>query len=230
MVLRILISEEKSLLDWKWIRISMVIQNSKYVLLMVIAAANFLQCQGQEKPTRVGERSLTWSEFISVEGRFRVLMPDKPKLEVLTYELGKSRLVHNTFTVERGAFIWLVDYADLSSEIDSTDPAAFFNEARDQLVRELNGTLQQQKSLTLGRHSGLDIKLRISGGEARVRLYLVNNRLYQLLVTRLDLLSKSQESMEKFLNSFKIINEQTPHTAIRHRDSWFFDSFCQLHH
>jgi hypothetical protein len=133
----------------------------------------------------------------------------------MTYESGKSRLVHNTFTVEKGAFIWLVDYADLPTNTNLANPAAFFNEAREQLLSETGGTLQHQKPLTLDGHPGLEIILHVSGGEVRVRLYLVSNRLYQLAVTRLDLLSNSQKSMEKFLDSFKIINDPTPRTAMR---------------
>lgn len=156
----------------------------KYLLLVAIVASNVVQAYGQEKPIIPGQQPLTWTEFKSEEGRFRMLMPDKPKHEVLTYESGKTRLVHNTFTLEQGAFIWMVDYADLPAEIAFAKPAEFFNETRDELVRELAGTLQQQKFLTLGGYPGFDMTLRIFGGLARIQLYLVHNRLYQLLVTR----------------------------------------------
>lgn len=191
----------------------MSLRPSKFLLLAVVAFS-ISQSYGQEK-VGPNEAPLTWVQFVSEEGRFRVQMPDKPKFEVSTYESGKSRLVHNVFTVEKGAFIWLVDYADLPREIDTSDPVAFLNKASEEFVSQVNGTVQQRKSLTLEGHPGLDVTMRIYGGSARVRLYLANKRLYQLLVTRLELISKSDEPILKFLDSFKITNEETPHTMWR---------------
>jgi hypothetical protein len=186
--------------------ICVLTSRSKYFLVIAIGAANILPCFGQDKPRELTEWSATWTPFVSEGGRFRVQLPEKPKLEILTYESGKSRVTHNIFTVEKGPYIWVVDYADLPAEIDISNPVKFFNESRDELLQEVNGTLQKQKPIDLQGHVGLDMSLQIRGGEARVRLFLVNHRLYQLLVTRLDLLSKSTEPLDKFLDSFKIID------------------------
>jgi hypothetical protein len=174
------------------------------LLLMIIGSSCMAQTAQPKKDTPF-EQSLVWTQFKSEEGRFSVQFPGQPKFERLTYTTGKSSLVHNTFSIELGAFVWLVDYADLPMKtFDARDADVIFNQARDQLLRDFNASLRHQKSLTLEKHLGSEVVLDIAGGQAWIRLYLVQNRLFQLLVTRLDLLSNEQEPSEKFLNSFKL--------------------------
>jgi hypothetical protein len=191
----------------------MTLVKPRQILILLISLSVLFLCRqrvsAQGKLEMPLEESLTWIEFRSEEGRFRVKMPDRPKREVLTLETQTSRVAHTTFTVEKGPFIWLVDYADFPlASVDQRNSSAFLNQARDELLRESAATLRHEKSLNFKGYPGLEITLDIAGGEACVRFYLVKNRLYQLAVTRLNILSTSNAPMRKFLESFELIEDE----------------------
>ena len=172
-------------------------------------------CKAQDRLGPDAEPALSWTEFRSEEGRFSVQFPGKPEFESLTLTTKQGRVVANTVKVDTAAFTWLVTYLDLPQNADLSNPERVFNEARDQLLRATKATLQHQNSLTLDTYAGSEIILRFSGGQARVRYFLVRTRLYEVAVTRLDLLSLSQESIERFLRSFRLINGEQLEKAAR---------------
>jgi len=158
-----------------------------------------------------------WSEFTSEEGRFKLLLPAKPNTQTLTMETGKGRIVHHGFVAIKGGFVCMVGFADLPKEFaDSNNAKLLFDEARNEFLKEIQGKLASESAISLEGHPGREMKIHIYGGEAWARYYLIEGRFYQLAITRIDALSKSDDAVVKFFNSFKLIPNSKPIAGIRY--------------
>lgn len=171
--------------------------------------------------------SPNWTEFVSKEGRFSILLPAKPITQTLTFETGQGRVVHYGFTAGAIGTLCTLDYADLPKTVGRGKEEAIFDEVRDAFLKEAEGKLANEKTIALEGHPGREITIHIRGGEMKARLYLVNERLYQLVITQFIGVGKSSEVFDKFFNSFKIIGESGPTIAAR-GTSWAHDVDTQL--
>ena len=161
-----------------------------------------------------------WSEFTSEEGRFSLLMPQKPISTASTVETSQGRFDTKAFIARHGtvdSLVCMAGYTDISSKIlVANDVDGFFDGFRDQFIKETGGKLVSEKSSTLYGHSGREIKMQLFRGELRVRLFVVGNRLYQLVVIKSDKVEASDEEMfNKFFDSFKLLTVLKPVAAKR---------------
>lgn len=150
-----------------------------------------------------------WSEFVSEEGRFKMLMPSKPLVQTLTLESGQGKIVYHSFVAKNGGIVGLVNYADLPNASDPALSKEIFDEVRDQFLKQLEGKLQGEKTISLDGHRGREIKFNMYGGEGTIRVYLVNERLYQVAITIFTMPGKSEagkynDDVKRFLDSFQI--------------------------
>lgn len=171
----------------------------------------------QRRDNSLSSAEPTWTEFVSNEGRFSVLLPAKPTAHTLTFETGQGRVVHNGFVANAGGIICLLDYADLPKM--ATLPGsekAIFDQARDALLKEVQVSLANEKTIALEGYPGREMSAHLLGSEIKARFYLVNGRLYQLVITQFSLFrDKPVDSTDKFFGSFKIIAESRPVAAAR---------------
>jgi outer membrane lipoprotein-sorting protein len=163
------------------------------------------------------QETLTWTEFVSNEGRFSVLLPAKPTTHTLTFETGQGQVVHHGFIASGGGIMCVLDYADLPKT--ATLPGsekAIFDQARDSLLKEAQVSLASETTIALEGHPGREMSAHLLGSEIKARFYLVNGRLYQLVITQFRLsLDKPVDSIDKFFGSFKIIAESRPIAVAR---------------
>lgn len=152
----------------------------------------------------------TWSEFVSEEGRFKVLLPSAPTKQTITMDTPKGRVVNNGFIASKGGFICIVNYADLPAAVtDPEDIKAIFDGGRDEFLKALEGKLISEKNISLESYMGREFQIGMrSDTEAKARFYMVGSRFFQLAIMNANLRGKSNgNEAEKFLNSFKIIAE-----------------------
>jgi outer membrane lipoprotein-sorting protein len=155
--------------------------------------------------------SPTWTEFHSVEGRFKVLLPDKPVTQTLTLEIPQGRIVHYGFTATKTFVTCVIDYADLpKTMIDPGRAKLVFDEARDELLKATQGKLVGETIISVEGHAGREVTMSFPGGAANARFFMVNERLYQLLIMRLTVLDESTEDVMKFFSSFKLVADTKP--------------------
>ena len=157
-----------------------------------------------------------WSEFKSDEGRFSVSMPDKPLSQKATMETPQGSLVQHVFTAAHGPLVCMVAYTDFPKQVlVANDADGLFDTLRDQFIKQAEGKLASESSMSMDGHPGRDIKAHMFGGELRLRMFLVGDRLYLLSLMKVDKAFESEETANKFLTSFKLIQTTKPIAALR---------------
>lgn len=160
---------------------------------------------------------VAWSDFRSEEGKFSVLMPQKPVSQAATVETPQGRFEQHFFMASHSPFIFMVGYMDLPKQsLAANDVDGFFDGVRDQFVKEAEGKLASESSLSMEGHPGREIKVTLFRGELRLRLLLVGERLYQLALTNFEKVSEAdkEEAVKKFFTSFKLTPAAKPIAAL----------------
>jgi len=153
----------------------------------------------------------TWSEFSSADGAFSVLMPGTPTEQTQTQDTDLGPIDVHMFTIEQGEVAYLVGYNVFpAAVIEAATPAAILDGARDGQVETVKGTLLSEKEITLGAYPGRDLEIQVEGSDGasslRSRLFMVGDRLYQLVVAGPKGQSTSPNTI-KFLDSFKLVED-----------------------
>lgn len=83
-----------------------------------------------------------WSEFRSDEGRFTVLMPEKPISQASTVETAQGRFETHSFVASHHPLICMVVYSDIPKQlVVANNVDGFFDGVRDQFIKEVGGKL-----------------------------------------------------------------------------------------
>ncbi len=150
-----------------------------------------------------------WRSFQDPAGKFTVLMPGQPQQRRQQQQTRLGTLEIYTFAVEQpGLSAHLVTYTDFPPRfIQSADPNDLLDNGRDEVIRRVQGQLLSEERITLGGSPGRELKLR-APGELIIhsRIYLVNQRLYQLIVVTPE--SKAPNlsgSIRGFFQSFRLL-------------------------
>ena len=146
-----------------------------------------------------------WKEFASQKGRFKVLMPGTPKQEQAETESDFGKGVLHMNTAQAGKTMYGANYCDFPAKIKKVPLKQVLDSSRDGAVANLEGNLASEKDMKLGKHPGREIRIGVAGGKRlfRARVYLVEQRLYQVVVFGTKKAATSKEA-DKFLDSFKL--------------------------
>lgn len=154
-----------------------------------------------------------WKPFSSSEGGFTVLMPGIPTEENNNVTTKFGSLTVHTFYVRRNdEALYAVAYSDLPDNIseNSSDIEQLLAEAPSGFSEGAGGRLVNQQPISLGNFPGREFRLELSEGAiARGRIYLVNKRLYQVVVGTNNERNLTK-SIQGFLNSFQLLKESSP--------------------
>ena len=146
-----------------------------------------------------------WKEFTSKDGRFKVLMLGTPKQYKLDTEsdFGKGVLHMNTVMV--GKTMYGANFCDFPAEIKKAPLKQVLDSSRDGTVANLEGKLASERDIKLGAYAGREIQIEVAGGKQlfRVRVYLVDQRLHQVVVFGTKEAATGKDA-DKFLDSFKL--------------------------
>ncbi|MBN1811315.1 MAG: hypothetical protein JXA14_05735 [Anaerolineae bacterium] len=172
------------------------------VTAAILGIALFLQ---REQLT--GEAS--WKEFTSEEGRFSILLPRTPRQTTETVDTPVGEIDERSFTVIHGSITYIVSYSDYPQNVLSAgDPQAILDSFSDSAVTSIEGKLLSERSISLDGYLGRELKIKIADDSdtaiAQIRIYLVGNRLYYIYTLAPEERASSP-SVDKFLNSFKLV-------------------------
>lgn len=150
-----------------------------------------------------GGGAAEWKEINSQEGRFTVRMPGSVKEEKLQQEktpVGPLTLI--VHVSESGKDTYRVEYTDLPPKVpfelaDFVQPIA----------ARYDGKVTEEKEHEFAGHKGraFEIEAQKPKGYVTGRVYVVQNRLYQLLAIGPNARASSAE-VKKFFDSFKLID------------------------
>lgn len=156
-----------------------------------------------------------WQEFTSPQGNFTVSMPGKPTEEITEANAENGITESGSFLLELegdilGYGVFYKHLPNAPSVASTEQTKEFFDGFRDDFVQNgvLDGTLVEESDVMLGEYAGRQLEVSGSEGYIKLRVYLVEERLYLLLAA-----SETQEKFppagDRFFNSFKLLANRT---------------------
>lgn len=146
-----------------------------------------------------------WYELSSAEGRFRILMPGTPTRRNRTMPSPVGDVQDTAFLLDTADRSMMVTYADFDAPHQKNASIEdIINQARDEMVRRLRGTLRADTAITLQGHSGKEVLIDIPRqGTGYFRWYAVKRRLYVLVMMGITA-TPSQADVTRFFDSFQL--------------------------
>jgi hypothetical protein len=150
---------------------------------------------------------LEGSDYTSSEGRFSVRMPVTPLTltKSMPTPLGDIDIHMFMAVREDKGDNFMVAYADMPRGlVEQGSAEEILKGAANSAVGGLKGKILDSKTIQLGQYTGLEFDAEVLNGAATIRgrLYLVNNRLYQVYV--ISTRAKDATEVDQFLDSFKV--------------------------
>lgn len=158
-----------------------------------------------------GRAKVNWQSFKSDTGNFVVKMPATPKEGSRGIPSGQTMFYYTAEVGDEGSA--MVSYIDFPPEAIQRMPASKLLDAAATGATSKSGTLiKSRKDILLqGRYQGIELELlppaNVGTGTemAHCRVYLVNSRLYTIVVTGKDK-SPVMSDSQMFLDSFQLTN------------------------
>jgi hypothetical protein len=158
--------------------------------------------------------ALTWKEFKTYEGKFRVLTPTGEMTEkVKNIKTGLGEVAYHTF-INRpeeknpDCVFYVVNYCDYPKgtfPVDSTDLInEFLDETVNESVKAVGGVLTYQSDIQILTNKGKIWRVQYNGDRALIKskCFLVGDRFY-LVQTMMKKEKSMNPSADKFLDSFQ---------------------------
>jgi hypothetical protein len=146
-----------------------------------------------------------WVTYNSAEGRYSISMPGQPTLSSVDIpnKKGEKVMEHLAMSLDGDGILYIMHFDHPAGKIYS------FDDARDRMLRGVQGTLLGEDSITLGSWPGRELRLltKKSGQEliVRLRMYDAGTRIYMLECgfPRAKDDRPFDEKCAKFFDSFK---------------------------
>ena len=149
-----------------------------------------------------------WEKFSSPEGKFNILTPSKPKLDVKDVESAQGTLKLYFYGASGTAGFFAASYGDYTLEAKTADEkATVLDGVRNGINKGINGKLVSERKISLygypGREIVIDAKLQDTDVIFKWRIFLMGKRLYQIGVGT-DVRNSGSPDVDKFLLSFDL--------------------------
>ncbi|MBT3362408.1 MAG: hypothetical protein HN929_09605 [Chloroflexi bacterium] len=156
--------------------------------------------------TMTGCGAAAWEEYTSTDGSFSVQMPGTPVEETDSLDTVVGNIDIYAFSVENSDAAYAVVYSDYpQSMIDQSNVQDMLDDACSGAVEGAQGSMNSQTSITYSSYPGREINLTTSNDTIITqRMYVVGNRLYQLLIET-EAGDASSSNVAKFLDSFELV-------------------------
>ncbi len=198
-----------------------LVQNGLLLISLIICSTG-VQAQGfkveSNKPTSLSDSSSSQS-FTSLDGRFVISLPE----EVDAYQ--PISLKTPTGTATGQGYSWrtaegqfTVMYLDMPDPLNNPNAAnLLLDQVCEQALTQVTaakGKLIKENSITLSAHPGRELKVELPNGLMTVRVYLVSNRLYQLMLAQAPNQPQGAIAL-KALDSFKLLTPADAEAALK---------------
>lgn len=142
-------------------------------------------------------------EYRNSEGQYRVVFPGTPQQD----EQKLDKTMHRIATVQQRQGMYAVLYADAAVPPESeAEMRNRLDQARERLLAKDKLDLAKESPVELDKkYPGREINAVVPGkGKSRTRIYLVNQRVYQVTAAGTDKFMDSPETSQ-FFDSFQLI-------------------------
>lgn len=148
-------------------------------------------------------------ELAPKDGGFSIDMPGKATETTQSVNMPAGKIEFKLYSFSAKDNTYLVSYNDYPADAlkgQSTDKQ--LDAVRDGAVTHLKGKLAKEEKIMLGPNPGREVLIVApeDGGFVRMRMYVVKNRLYQVILTETnnDKSFVTGPDADKFFNSFKL--------------------------
>jgi hypothetical protein len=142
-----------------------------------------------------------WISYSSAAGRFGVLLPAEPRVTEQGLNIGARKLVNNVFLALTQFAVFVVSYADFPP--NTSKSKSLLDNMRRGVIDGIKGTLISSSNISHKGYPGREFRASSESGLYTSRIFLVNARLYQLVVVAVPG-KVSSEDVQRFLNSFDL--------------------------
>jgi hypothetical protein len=202
-----------------WVWVALASSAAVIVLLVgVLVALNLprnplpaVPPPGGQNPPRVESTPPGWKKWAPAEGGFAVLLPGKPREEKASQDTPKGKTETHMYILEDGRHLYTVAYADLPGVIPrGPDIDKALEGGREGMLRSFpQAKLRQEKKIELAGYPGrgYDLELIADGKRflLRMRMYLVNQRLFQVLA-QVPEEESGLRDLEIYFGSFELVS------------------------
>jgi hypothetical protein len=173
------------------------------VILIVLVP---LSLYAQDKRDDKDEKQLV--VFVSKEGKLSVSVPSKPLERTNKLKTAGGELEVHMFMIDQKDRAFIVSYTDYPAGSVDPDEKKTLAGVVDGNARAIKGRVASNEPITIGKkdYPGRAISIEFGGAKKqiyRARVYLVDNRLYQVVALGPDEFTKSQ-AVEAYFKSFAI--------------------------
>ena len=156
-------------------------------------------------PPRTTVDNSGWVRFASEDGRFSVMMPEKPTDKMETVDSPHGPYTTHLFIVRDTTSVYLIGWVDY-------DPGFNFNRAaeleanRDNFVKGINAKLVSTRPTNIDGYTAIEFTAETDDRIFKSRVYMVGRRPYQIVIGS----PKGQDdtaNVQRFFNSFKITRQ-----------------------
>jgi hypothetical protein len=150
-----------------------------------------------------------WETYSSKGGKYSVSLPGKPTESDKPIDSAAGEItIHMALLSPNNDLAYLVTYNDYpDAALAGTDKEGMLDGVRDGNLKSFGGKVASEKKMTIGKDKfpGREILLEKAGETTvyRARMYLVNNRLYQVVIVASKDVATSKDT-DKYLESFKV--------------------------
>jgi hypothetical protein len=154
-------------------------------------------------PAGCGGGGLDWKEVTSTDGRFKVLMPAEPVQQTVKEEPPVGPITVYFSTVKYKSDGFFAGWADLPPK----PPFATEDLLQGVAKRYDHATVKSSKEVTFQDNPGREFELESAGARKIVgRLYVVKDRLYELLVIGDGPRPPAEAEVKRFFDSFQLLD------------------------
>jgi hypothetical protein len=159
--------------------------------------------------TACDSNQMAMEQFSSEVGQFTVSTPASFEETQQSIETPVGNIDIYTFTAETDESAYVVAFSDYPPQmVAQSEPEMLLNSSRDGAVNNLGGTLVSEEVIDLEGYPGRSLVIKADDETNKPtiissRIYLVDNRLYQVLVVSPEG-QEIQESSKTFLESFDL--------------------------
>lgn len=182
------------------------------MLLCVCFSACSFSSTIENPPPVKKEKEIEWKEFVSEEGRFKIVFPGIPRQSFKENDTPNGKVKTTIFDLPLKGDYFEVRYGDFPAEpdVDYNNLKPYYDFIRDNTLKLQSSTLLNEQDVFLNGKLGRELVTNFNGTYIRHRLFLVGRRMYQTS-TRVEISHKDnleiQERSNKFIDSFQIMEK-----------------------
>jgi len=147
--------------------------------------------------------------YTSDTGKFSIAISGGFTEKTQTMDTGAGKIDQHQFITSIGKITYMVTYQDYPPDVVAKSSSRLLDIVESDDVTNVSGILLNAKQITLGNYSGYEalIESRDSNDQqmtTKVHIYLVGNRVYQVLAIANTGDADFTNAIDPYLNSFKV--------------------------